>query len=86
MLLSFFDKDHILLEGQKFCKISTLYLTVLHTVKSKMEISQNFVTFSEYMNFIVAGSERYGVLATVALELVVVLCYCLARLLFGREP
>ena len=35
---------------------------------------------------IVAGSELYGVLATVALELVVVLCYCLARLLFGREP
>ena len=34
---------------------------------------------------IVAGSERYGVLATVALELLV-LCYCLARLLFGREP
>lgn len=37
---------------------------------------------------IVAGSERYvyGVLATVALELLEVLCYCLARLLFGREP
>ena len=51
-----------------------------------MEISHNFVTFSKYMYFIVAGSERYGVLATVALELVVVLCYCLARLLFGREP
>ena len=25
--------------------------TVVHTVKSKMKISQNFVDFSEYMNF-----------------------------------
>ena len=25
--------------------------TVQHTVKSKMKISQNFVAFSEYMNF-----------------------------------
>ena len=26
-------------------------MTVLHTVKSKVEILQNFVAFSEYMNF-----------------------------------
>jgi hypothetical protein len=26
-------------------------LTAVHTVKSKVEISQNFVAFSEYMNF-----------------------------------
>ena len=36
----------------KFCEISTLLLTSVHTVKNKVEISQNFVAFSEYMNFI----------------------------------
>ena len=35
----------------KFCKIFTLLLTTVHTVKSKVKISQNFVAFSEYMNF-----------------------------------
>ena len=34
-----------------FCEISTLLLTVCTVVKSKVEISQNFVAFSEYMNF-----------------------------------
>ena len=34
----------------KFCEISTLNLTTVDTVKSKVEISQNFVAFSEYMN------------------------------------
>ena len=35
----------------KFCEIFTLFLTTVHTVKSKVKISQNFVAFSEYMNF-----------------------------------
>ena len=37
----------------KFCEISTLLLSyvVVVPVKSKVEISQNFVAFSEYMNF-----------------------------------
>ena len=35
----------------KFCEISNLNLTTVHAVKSKEEISQNFVAFSEYMNF-----------------------------------
>ena len=35
----------------KFCEISTLDLTVVHTVKSKVEISQNLEAFSEYMKF-----------------------------------
>ena len=35
----------------KFYKISTLLLTVCTAVKSKVEILQNFVAFSEYMNF-----------------------------------
>ena len=35
----------------KFCEISTLILSYVVPVKSKVEISQNFVAFSEYMNF-----------------------------------
>ena len=38
-------------KATKFCEISTLLLTTVHTVKSKVEISQNCVAFSEYMNF-----------------------------------
>ena len=36
----------------KFYKISTLLLTGTTQDKSKVEISHNFVAFSEYMNFI----------------------------------
>ena len=35
----------------KFCKISNLLLTTGYIVESKVEILQNFVDFSEYMNF-----------------------------------
>ena len=35
----------------KFCEISTLDLSHVVTVKSSVEISQNFVAFSEYMKF-----------------------------------
>ena len=38
-------------KATKFCEISTLDLTVCTVVKFKVEISQNFVAFSEYMNF-----------------------------------
>ena len=38
-------------KATKFCEIFTLLLTTVHTVKSKVKISQNFVAFSEYMNF-----------------------------------
>ena len=38
-------------KATKFCEISTILLTTVHTVKSKVEILQNFVAFSEYMNF-----------------------------------
>ena len=34
-----------------FCEISTLLLSVCNVDKSKVEISQNFVAFSEYLNF-----------------------------------
>ena len=38
-------------KATKFCEISTLLLTTVNTDKSKVEISQNCVAFSEYMNF-----------------------------------
>ena len=38
-------------KATKFCKISTLLLSIVHTDKCKVEISQNFVAFSEYVNF-----------------------------------
>ena len=38
-------------KATKFCEIFRLLLTSVHTVKSKGKISQNFVAFSEYMNF-----------------------------------
>ena len=38
-------------KATKFCEIFPLLLTVCTAVKSKGKISQNFVAFSEYMNF-----------------------------------
>ena len=39
-------------KATKFREIFTLLLTVCTVLKSKVKISQNFVAFSEYMNFI----------------------------------
>ena len=38
-------------KATKFCEISTLLLSYVVPVKGKVEILQNFVAFSEYMNF-----------------------------------
>ena len=38
-------------KATKFCEISTLLLSACTVDKSKVEISQNFVAFSEYTNF-----------------------------------
>ena len=38
-------------KATKFCEISSLLLSYVVPAKSKVEILQNFVTFSEYMNF-----------------------------------
>ena len=38
-------------KATKFCEISTLLLTGTPLDKSKVEILQNFVAFSEYVNF-----------------------------------
>ena len=37
-------------KATNFCKISSVHLSYVVTVKSTVEISQNFVAFSEYMN------------------------------------
>ena len=41
-------------KATKFWKISTVNLSYVVTVKSTVEIWQNFVAFSEYMNFIIS--------------------------------
>ena len=38
-------------KATKFCEISTVDLSYVVPVKSTVEISQNFVAFSEYINF-----------------------------------
>ena len=45
-------------KATKFCEISTLILSYVVPVKSKVEISQNFVAFSEYMNFIISFRKK----------------------------
>ena len=47
-------------KATKFCEIFTLLLTTVHTVKRKVKISQNFVAFSEYMNFAYAIMNKIG--------------------------
>ena len=48
----FFDLKVIYSEkATKFCEIFILLLSYVVSVKSKVNISQNFVAFSEYMNF-----------------------------------
>ena len=42
-------------KATKFCEISTLLLSYVVPVKNKVEISQNFVAFSEYMSFTCLG-------------------------------
>ena len=43
-------------KATKFWEISTVDLFYAVTVKSTVEILQNFVAFSEYMNFTEAGN------------------------------
>jgi hypothetical protein len=48
-----FFKFIYLEKATTFCEISTLLLSYVVQVKSKVEISQNYVAFSEYINFTV---------------------------------
>ena len=54
-------------KATKFCEISTLLLSVCTVDKSKVEISQNFVAFSEYTNF-KAGKSNIDILGVPALQ------------------
>ena len=45
-------------KATKFYEISPLLLSSVVAVKNKVEISQDFVAFSEYMNFINIGPEK----------------------------
>ena len=46
-------------KATKFCEIFTLLLSTVHTDKSKVKILQNFVTFSEYMNFNMLTGKKF---------------------------
>ena len=50
-------------KATKFCEIVTLLLAGTTKDKSKVKISQNFVAFSEYMNFKVSHFENRAVRA-----------------------
>ena len=52
MFFWFFLKFIYSEKATKFCEIFTLLLSYVVPVKSKVKISQNFVAFSEYINFI----------------------------------
>ena len=45
-------------KATKFCEISTVDLSYAVQVKSTVEILQNFVAFSEYINFTYSDSSR----------------------------
>ena len=47
-------------KATKFCKISTVDLSYVVMVKFTVEISQNFVAFSEYMNFIIEFQSNFS--------------------------
>ena len=57
-------------KAPKFCKIFPLLLTVCTAVKGKGKILQNFVAFSEYMNFsIIVEIFSTGLAAQIAQKL-----------------
>ena len=47
-------------KATKFCEFFPLLLTVCTVVKSKGKISQQFVAFSEFMNFICSSMYLLG--------------------------
>ena len=47
-------------KATKFCEISTVDLSYVVPVKSTVKISQNFVVFSEYMNFMTVIKNEAG--------------------------
>ena len=71
-------------KATKFCEIFKLLLTTVHTVKSKVKISQNFVAFSEYMNF-TSGMKEEKLWETFSFFYVANGCYLTSFFLFFRK-
>ena len=67
-------------KSTKFCKIFTLLLIVCTVVKSKVKVSQNFVAFSEYMNFIYQNRRYQSVRDMLTKNLYNFNCICLYHL------
>ena len=70
-------------KATKFCKISTLLLYYVVHVKSKVEISQNIVAFSECMNY-TNGIKEYDILSAIMFNFRFTLTH-LHHLLFWSE-
>ena len=51
LITTFFFRSYVFLRRPQFCEISTYNLSYVLPVKYLVEILQNFVVFSEYMNF-----------------------------------
>ena len=66
------------------CKISTLDLTVVHMVKSKVEILQHLVAFSEYMNFIKDAAYHSRLTLHFVIESQKELRHCIVYLLISK--
>ena len=49
-------------KATKFCEIFTFCLYIVHTDKSKFKILQNFIAFSEYMNFTFQKHCKYSLI------------------------
>ena len=47
-------------KATKFCEIFTLLLSVCTVDKSKVKISQNFVAFPDYVNFMIVVDMNVG--------------------------
>ena len=52
-------------KAKNFCKVFPLLLTTVHTVKSKGKISQNYMAFSEHMNFTNRNRQIVTIVTTV---------------------
>ena len=69
-------------KAKKFCEISTLLLSYVMPVKSKLEISQNFVVFSEYMNFKLKKFISAKQIACTMNNIYLIIVFCVICLMF----
>ena len=72
----------------KFCEIFFLLLTTVHRVKSMVKIFQNFVAFSEYVNFMQLRHRRvksFSILPATFILCMQYLCLCTNASSFKRR-